>query len=86
MGEGANRIGDLSFGLLDRSGAEREANAAAMANAREQAETLAAAAGVKLGRIQEIKPVSRAERSVTGAPHLGPAGRRDRHPARTRQP
>lgn len=61
--EGGNRIGDLAFGLGDRAEAEREANTAAMAHAREQAQTLAGAAGVKLGRIQEIRPVSR-----SGAP------------------
>lgn len=64
--EGAGRLGDLSFGLLDRSAAEREANTAAMAHAREQAETLAKAAGVKLGAIQEIKPVSRQNTPVRG--------------------
>ena len=59
VGEGANRIGDLTFGLADRIDAEREASTAAMVHAREQAQALAAAAGVKLGRIQEIRPVSR---------------------------
>lgn len=59
IGEGGNRVGDLAFGLLDRGEAEREANTGAMTHAREQAQALAAAAGVKLGRIQEIRPVSR---------------------------
>jgi uncharacterized protein YggE len=59
MGEGANRIDGLSFGLLDRARAEREAHAAAVADARDRATALAAASGVTLGPIREIRSAAR---------------------------
>ena len=54
---GANRIGGLSFGVSDRRGAERNAAAAAVADARRNADALAAAAGVRLGRVEGIRSV-----------------------------
>ena len=59
IGEGANRLGGVAFGLSDRRRAERDALAAAVADAQEQARTVADAAGVKLGAIQEIRVGSR---------------------------
>jgi hypothetical protein len=59
IGEGANRIDGLSFGLLDRAKAEREAHSAAVADARERATALAAASGVTLGPIREIRSAGR---------------------------
>jgi len=48
------QIGDVSFDLADRRAAEHDALAAAVHDAREKAETLAAAGGVTLGRIRSI--------------------------------
>jgi hypothetical protein len=55
VGEGANQIGSLSFGLAERDRAARQAEAAAFADAKAQAASLASAAGIKLGRIEEIR-------------------------------
>ncbi len=53
---GADRVDGLQFGLEDPAPVQREALAAAVRNAREQAEVLAAAAGVQLGPIVRIGP------------------------------
>lgn len=52
---GANTIGGIAFELADPSRLEREALAAAVADARAQADVVADAAGVKLGRIESIR-------------------------------
>ena len=52
---GANRIGGVEFGLADPSRLEREAIAAAVKDARAQADTIATAAGIRLGRIEQIR-------------------------------
>ena len=52
---GANRIGGMDFELSDPGKLQRAATAAAVKDAREQAEIIAEAAGVKLGRIEEIR-------------------------------
>ncbi len=52
------RINGLSFDLDDRSDAERAARAAAVFDARDQAEQLAVAAGVALGPLMTISTVS----------------------------
>lgn len=48
LGAGATNIDQISFRVADQSGAETEAREAAVADARSRAETLAAAAGVKI--------------------------------------
>ncbi|MCS6907073.1 MAG: SIMPL domain-containing protein [Anaerolineales bacterium] len=51
---GANNISGITFDVEDKSAALSEARAAAMADARRQAEELAKAAGVTLGEIMNI--------------------------------
>jgi len=51
---GANNINGIQFDLADRSGAVAEAQKLAVANARTQAEALAEAAGVELGKILNL--------------------------------
>ncbi|GJD48114.1 26 kDa periplasmic immunogenic protein [Methylobacterium crusticola] len=76
---GADRIGGIGFGLADPARAENEARAAAVRDALRQAETLAEAAGVRLGRIEAIvspprsdegpvRPSARAFAAKAGAP------------------
>ena len=55
IGEGATRIDGLSFGLVDPGKSEREAGAAAATDAQLRAEAVAAASGVRLGRIVSIR-------------------------------
>ncbi|MGU3360635.1 SIMPL domain-containing protein [Methylobacterium sp. M6A4_1b] len=52
---GANRIDGVSFGLRDPDTAESAMRSAAMKDARAQAERLAEAAGVTLGRVVSIQ-------------------------------
>ena len=51
MGDGANTMGGLQFGLSDRDGLEDTARERAVADALRKAAVLAAAAGVELGSI-----------------------------------
>ncbi len=51
---GANAIHGIGFGVEDTAALEAEARAAAMANARSQAEALAGLAGVELGEVLRI--------------------------------
>lgn len=51
---GANRIGNVGFGLAEPERAQGEAQAAAVRDARRQAEIMAGAAGVGLGTIESI--------------------------------
>ncbi len=51
---GGNRIGGIGFGLADPEKARDEAQAAALQDARRQAEGLAGAAGVTLGAVETI--------------------------------
>ncbi len=53
--DGANTFGGLSFGLQEPKPAQDAARAAAVADAIDRAEQLAAAAGVALGPIQSIR-------------------------------
>ncbi|NJM83946.1 MAG: SIMPL domain-containing protein [Tabrizicola sp.] len=71
--DGANTLNGLTFGLADPRPAMDEARKAAVADARLRAEVLAAAAGVKLGKITSIvettgsgstEPMFRAEASA----------------------
>lgn len=55
VGDGANRLNGLSFGLADSAALEQEARAAAMRVAKAKAETLAESAGVGLGPILSIR-------------------------------
>jgi len=48
---GANQVGQLSFDIDDPSGLKKEARAKAFETAKEKAEEMANAAGVKLGRV-----------------------------------
>ena len=61
---GANRIGGVEFGLADPGALSLKAIDAAVRNARQQADTMAAAAGVKLGRIESIRSSDRNERPM----------------------
>ena len=51
---GANSINSIQFDVEDKTQAIKEARAAAVANALEQAQELADAAGLKLGEVQNI--------------------------------
>ena len=51
---GANQIGGVSFELADPTKLEREALAAAVRDARQQAEIVAEAAGVRIRRIESV--------------------------------
>jgi uncharacterized protein YggE len=54
VGDGANTLNGLSFGLADPVPATDEARKRAVADARRKAELYAAAAGVSLGAVQSI--------------------------------
>jgi uncharacterized protein YggE len=82
---GATDVANLSFSVADRSKVREEALARAVADARHQAERLARAAGVRLGRVQtitdstaEAQPLStwarlkEAGAAADGAPPLEP--------------
>ena len=62
---GASQIGDVSFDLSDRSGAESDALTLAVAGARRKAGVMAQAAGVDLGRLLTLT-------EGTDAPMPGP--------------
>jgi uncharacterized protein YggE len=51
---GANSINSIQFDVADKTAAMKEARAAAVKNAQEQAQELAVAAGVTLGDITSI--------------------------------
>lgn len=78
--DGANTLNGLSFGLSDPDPVLNEARKEAVADARARAELLAAAAGVKLGRIVSISeagagpdpmPMFRADASAADVPVAG---------------
>ena len=54
VGDGANRLDGVSFGLSDPEAAEKEARRRAVADARAKAETLTGEAGVALGDVTAI--------------------------------
>jgi|AMWB02.1.fsa_nt_gi hypothetical protein len=54
VSSGANTINGISFDVLDKSAAEAEARDKAIADAKLEAEAIAAATGVKLGAIQTV--------------------------------
>jgi len=51
VGKGANQVGDVQFVIDDQEKLKTEARNEAIANAKERAESIAAAAGLKLGKI-----------------------------------
>lgn len=79
--DGANTLNGLGFGLADPEPAMQEARARAVADARKRAETLAAAAGVKLGHILSITeggyaspaplPMYKADAAMSAVPVAG---------------
>lgn len=78
--DGANTLNGLSFGFVDAGPLLDEARKEAVADARARAELLAAAAGVKLGRIVSISegmpsegpiPLYKAELSAAPVPLAG---------------
>lgn len=80
VADGANTLNGLTFGLVDPEPALNAARQEAVADARARAELLAAAAGVKLGRVLSISegmapidpvPMLRAEASATEVPVAG---------------
>ena len=72
---GANQIGGIEFELADPGKLEREALAAAVKDARTQADIIAQAAGVRLGRIEEIRTGERARSPRPSASEPGTGGR-----------
>lgn len=54
VSSGANTINGISFDVLDKSAAEAEARDLAIADAKKEAEAIAAATGVKLAEIQSV--------------------------------
>jgi hypothetical protein len=60
---GVDRVNDMRFDLADRAGARRRALAAAGADARAQAETIAAGLGVRLGRLRSASAAPEAVRA-----------------------
>ena len=54
LGAGANNISSLHYDLTDRTQANTQALTDAVTNARQQAETMAAAAGGRLGELVEL--------------------------------
>jgi uncharacterized protein YggE len=54
LGAGANNINQLHYDLTDRTQANTQALGDAVTNARQQAETMAAAAGGRLGELVEL--------------------------------
>ncbi len=80
VADGANTLNGLTFGLADPDPVLNEARKEAVADARAKAELLAAAAGVKLGKIVSISeaggmtdpvPMFRQEASAAGVPVQG---------------
>jgi uncharacterized protein len=80
VADGANTLNGVTFGLADPEPALNEARQEAVADARARAELLAAAAGVKLGRVLSISegsapmdpvPMFRAEASAAPVPVAG---------------
>ena len=59
--QGANRVGGVSFGLSEQARYADQARAAAVEDALRKARGLATAAGVKLGRIEQISFPPRTE-------------------------
>lgn len=57
-GAGATRIAGLTYGLVDRQGAERKALTLAVADARGRAQAMAAASGMTLGRLRVVSDSS----------------------------
>jgi len=58
VGAGTNTVNGVNFGLKDSSPAQQEALSKAVADAMSKAETIADAAGVKLGQIMSISESS----------------------------
>jgi uncharacterized protein YggE len=80
VADGANTLNGLSFGLADPDPVLDEARKEAVADARARAELLAAAAGVKLGRVISISdgsmpsgpmPMFRADAAAMAVPVAG---------------
>lgn len=55
LSSGANQVDQLTFGLREEADARRRALAAAVLNARSQAETMAQAAGGRLGELIDLR-------------------------------
>ena len=56
---GADQVASVTLGVADEAGALREARTAAVADARARAETLAVAAGIRVGRPTAIREAPR---------------------------
>lgn len=54
--QGVNQLGNIQYGLQDADGMRRQALAAAIENARLEAEVLASGLGIALGRVLEVRP------------------------------
>jgi uncharacterized protein YggE len=80
VGDGANTLGGLVFGIADDTAALDEARRAAVSDARARAEVLASAAGVTLGPVAEIieggvmggPMFARMDMATAGAPPVAP--------------
>ena len=75
IGKGADTFGGVSFSVAHPEPIQDKLRADALRDARRQAETLAAAAGVKLGRLLSVERPDRqvAVRPVVRARNAGPA-------------
>lgn len=60
IGDGANTLGGLAFGVADPAPLLSEARRGAVADARAKAEEMAAAAGITLGPVQSLTETGRA--------------------------
>ena len=74
---GANQIGGVSFELNDPRKLEREALAAAVKDARQQAEIVAEAAGVKITRVETIDTGAQPRPRPYAAPMAARAAKAD---------
>jgi uncharacterized protein YggE len=80
MSAGANYLGGVNFGVADRAPYEMDARTAAVQNATQKAQTLAQAAGVKLGQVLSLSettsslppPVPRGMALVADSAAAGP--------------
>lgn len=58
VGAGANQVGGISFSVADPTGATAQARTAAMADAKQRAQSLAQGAGISLGAVVAVSEVA----------------------------
>lgn len=77
---GANQASGLSFSLADSAKLENEARIASVKDAQEQAKAIAAAAGLRISRINSIAPQDEGGRPIFPAPVMMKADAASRAP------